>query len=165
MNISLIVAHDKKMGIGAGNNLPWAKKIPKDMTRFKELTSGHTVIMGRKTYDSMGRALPNRTNIVLTRDKTWHATGVLRAHSLKEALALVEEDEEEVFVIGGSALFQEALPLVNIMYITEIDATFDCDVFFPEYDKNEWLLSTDDAHKKDLKNAFDLRFLTSIRKK
>lgn len=158
MIISLIVAHDKKLGIGAGNALPWAGKIPRDMARFKTLTTEKTVIMGRKTFESIGRALPNRMNIVLTRDKTWRASGVWRAHSLAEAFALVGM-EDEVFIIGGAELFREALPTAGRMYITEIDGIFPCDAFFPQYDQKDWGEISKEVHRADDRNKFALRFL------
>lgn len=164
MIISLIVAHDKKHGIGMKNALPWTGKIPRDMARFKELTTGKPVIMGRKTFESIGKPLPNRTNIILTRDRTWRAAGVWRAHTLSEALAIAGKESEEVFVIGGAELFHQALPLAARMYITEIDGTFDCDVFFPKYDPLLWKQSSLVVHHADDRNTFKLKFLNLERK-
>ena len=165
MNISLIVAMDKKRGIGFENTLPWAGKIPRDMAHFRDLTTGRPVIMGRKTFESIGRALPKRKNIVLTRDKEWRAPGVRVAHSLKEALQFAEvNNPSDVFVIGGSELFKEALPIAKFMYITEIDGNFTCDTFFPEYDKKSWMRTSMQVHQADERNIFKLRFLNFINK-
>ncbi len=166
MIISLIAAMDKKRGIGFENALAWAGKIPRDMTRFKELTLGRTVIMGRKTYDSIGRALPNRMNIVLTRDNNWSAKGVWHVHSLTEALkeAGVNGISEEVFIIGGASLYKEALPLAHRMYLTEIDDVFPCDTFFPEYDPLGWRQASLILHHADDRNEFKLKFLDLERK-
>jgi dihydrofolate reductase len=166
MIISIIAAMDKKRGIGFQNSLPWAGQIPRDMARFKELTTGHTVIMGRKTFDSIGRALPNRMNIVLTRDNNWNAEGVWHAHSLTEALkeARANGSGEEVFIIGGAYLYREALPLADRMYLTEIDDVFTCDTFFPEYDPLEWTHDSLVVHHADDRNAFKVKFLNLTRK-
>lgn len=157
MTISLIVAMDKKRGIGFQNTLPWAGKIPRDMARFKELTMGKPVIMGRKTFESIGRALPHRPNIVLTRDKKWRARGVRVAHSLKDAL--LGHGDGEVFIIGGAELFREALPIADRMYITEIDGEFVSDTFFPEYDEMSWVRTSMQIHQADDRNFFKLKFL------
>ncbi|KKU79874.1 MAG: Dihydrofolate reductase [Parcubacteria group bacterium GW2011_GWA2_47_7] len=159
MNISIIVAHDKKHGIGKNNTMPWAGKLPRDMAHFKEVTSGKSVIMGRKTYESIGRPLPDRMNIVLTRDRTWRVPGVWRAHSLSEAFALANKESDDVFVIGGAELFREALPSATRLYITEIDAVFPCDAFFPTYDSAEWREDSTLIYKSDEKNAFGLKFI------
>lgn len=161
MIISLIAAMDRNRGIGYQNDLPWVGKIPRDMARFKELTTGKSVIMGRKTFASIGHTLPNRMNIVLTRDKNWSADGVWHVHSLKEAIeeARKNASSKEVFVIGGAELFREAFPFADRMYLTEIDGVFPADVLFPEYDPLQWKQSALTVHRADDRNAFNLRFL------
>ncbi len=167
MIISVIVAHDKKRGIGKDNSLPWAGKIPRDMARFKELTTGHPIIMGRKTFESIGRALPNRMNIVVTRNKEWSANGVWHVHSIEEALLEAKNNAsgcEEIFIIGGTQLFTQALPFADRLYVTEINETFACDTFFPEVDPLKWQRTTVQVFHADDKNAFKLNFLTYEKK-
>lgn len=159
MIISIIVAMDKERGIGQGNSLPWAGKIPCDMKHFKEITTGKPVIMGRKTFESIGRVLPNRMNIVLTRDRTWRAPGVWRVFTLTEAFAQAQKECDEAFVIGGAELFREAMPFANHLYVTEIDGKFACDTFFPKYDPTEWEQVASEVSPPDEQNKYGLRFL------
>jgi len=133
--VSLIVAMDRNRVIGAGGRLPW--HIPEDLKRFRRLTLGHHVVMGRKTWESIGRALPGRTNIVVTRDRNFAAESVLVAHSLEAALALALRDKE-VFVIGGGELYAQALPLADRLYITEVHGEFAGDTWFPEPPAGAW---------------------------
>ncbi|MBI3027215.1 type 3 dihydrofolate reductase [Candidatus Woesearchaeota archaeon] len=135
MIISLIAAMGKNNVIGKDNSLPW--KLPADMKRFKELTTGKPVIMGRKTFESIGKPLPNRKNIVITRDKDYRAKGCIVVHSADSALKAATK-AEEVMVIGGEQIFKEFLPKANKMYLTFIYKDFDGDAYFPEYDKSEW---------------------------
>ena len=130
MIISLIAAMARNRVIGKDGKLPW--RIPEDLKRFKKLTTGHCVVMGRKTFDSIGKPLPNRTNIVITRDKSWRADGVVVAHSLDEALGLASGDE--VFVIGGGEIYAAALPKASKLYLTLVEGQWEGDAFFPEYD-------------------------------
>ena len=137
--LALIVAIAANGVIGKDNALPW--HIPEDLKWFKRNTLGKPVIMGRKTWDSIGRPLPKRPNIVVTRQTDWSVDGVLVAHSLAEALALAESlapETDEVMVIGGNALFAEALPLCARLYITEIARDYDGDVRFPAFDRSGW---------------------------
>lgn len=118
--------------IGKDNRLLW--DIPEDMKRFRTLTSGHAVIMGQKTYESIGRPLPNRTNIVLTQDPTFQVAGVVVCYSIEEALERAREYErEEVFVIGGGTIYRQFLPLSDRLYLTLVDGDYEADTFFPEY--------------------------------
>jgi dihydrofolate reductase len=133
--ITLVVAMDRARGIGVANRLPW--HLPEDLAHFKRVTSGHTIIMGRKTFDSIGRPLPNRRNVVITRDCAWRRDGVDAATSLAAALTLAQ-GADEAFVIGGAEIFRLALPAASRMIITEIDARFDCDTFFPAFDDSRW---------------------------
>src|SRR5574343_279775 len=127
--ITLIAAIGKNNELGKENKLLW--DLPNDMKHFREKTTEKTVIMGRKTFESIGRPLPRRTNIVVTRSADFHKEGVLVAHSLEEALALAKQSETEVFVIGGGELYRQALPLATALEITHVDMTADADTFFP----------------------------------
>ncbi len=132
--VSLIVAHDEKMGIGAKNRLLWHLK--KDFAHFKKITTGHPVIMGRKTYQSIGKPLPDRTNIIITRDSNFSASGCFIAISLESAIALAKDiDNQEVFIIGGGQIYQEAMAknLVDKLYVTKVKGDFQADTFFPDY--------------------------------
>jgi dihydrofolate reductase len=129
MIISIIAAVSNNNVIGKDNKLPW--HLPGDLKRFKELTTGHTIIMGRKTFESIGRPLPSRRNIVVTRNKDYKADGVEIIHSIKEALDLVK-NEDEVFIIGGEEIYKLALPMANKIYLTRINKEYDGDAFFPE---------------------------------
>lgn len=124
--LSFIVAMDENNVIGKDNDLPWY--LPNDLKYFKKMTSGHTIIMGRKTFESIGRPLPNRKNIVLTRDQQYKAEGCTVIHSVDELESYLHEDE--VFLIGGAELFKTTLPKADRLYITRIHATFDGDTFF-----------------------------------
>lgn len=133
--ISIIVATGRNREIGVKNKLLW--KIPEELKRFKEITSGHPIIMGRKTYESIGRVLPNRTNVIVTRDAEYAVEGAVVVHSLEEALrkAQGEPGSDEVFIIGGAQIFEQGLPLSDKLYITLVDADFpEADSFFPEYE-------------------------------
>lgn len=129
--ISLIVAHDAQHVIGKDNAMPW--HLPGDLQYFKAQTIGKPVIMGRKTFESIGRPLPGRRNVVITRNADYHAEGIETVSSLTEALALTADAPEQM-VIGGQQIFTEALPLADRLYITHIDTTFEGDTFFPQYE-------------------------------
>lgn len=133
--LSLIVAMAKNRVIGINNTLPW--HIPEDLKRFKALTMGHHMIMGRKTFDSIGKPLLGRTTVVVTRNHDLQIAGCVMAHSLDEAIAVCADDNE-IFVIGGAELFKAALPLADMLYLTEIQHEIAGDVFFPQFDQNEW---------------------------
>lgn len=140
--ITLVVAMDRERGIGVQNRLPW--HLPEDLAHFKRVTSGHAIIMGRKTFDSIGRPLPNRRNIVITRDAAWRRDGVDAVTSLPQALTLAGSGE--AFVIGGAEIFRLALPAASRMIVTEIDARFDCDTFFPAIDAARWTAASREPH-------------------
>lgn len=135
MIISLIAAMDKNRVIGKDNSLPW--KLPADMKRFRQITSGKPVIMGRKTFESIGKPLPNRKNIILTRDKGYKVDGCFTASSVDEALGCAE-NPGEVMVIGGEQVFRLFIPIANRLYLTFIDEEFEGDSYFPEFDEKEW---------------------------
>jgi dihydrofolate reductase len=137
-SLSLIVAHAKNRVIGQNNTLPW--HLPEDLKRFRALTMGHHIIMGRKTYESLGRLLPGRVTVIVTRNKDYKMEGALIAHSLQAALILCGSDNEP-FVIGGAELYKDGLKHATKLYITEVHADFVGDAFFAEIDLNTWQLS------------------------
>lgn len=162
--ISIIVAMANNRVIGKSNDLPWY--LPADLKHFKQLTTGHAVIMGRKTFDSivqrLGKPLPNRTNIVITRDQDYKQDGVIVAHSIEEAIQ--KAAGHEVFVIGGEQIFNLALPLTDQLIITEVKADIDGDTFFPEFNIAEFSEVSREDHTKDDKNPYDYSFVTLQRK-
>lgn len=135
--ITLIAAMDKNRGIGIDNKLPW--QIPEDLQHFKKTTSGKAVLMGRKTFSSIGRPLPNRHNMVLTRNPSWGHATVTHLSSVEDALKYAQTFPiPELFVIGGEEIYRQFLPHAQNMILTEIDSEFNCDAFFPEFDRNLW---------------------------
>jgi dihydrofolate reductase len=134
--ISIIVAIDDRRGIGAKNRLLW--RLKKDLAHFKQITLGHPIIMGRKTHQSIGRALPGRTNIVITRDQNYSASGCQVVHSLAEAIRFAQSrpGAGEIFIIGGGEVFKQALEqnLVDKLYLTKVKGDFNAEIFFPEYE-------------------------------
>lgn len=157
--LAIVVAMDSQNGIGINNQLPW--HLPEDLAHFKRVTSGHPILMGRKTFESIGRPLPNRRNIVISRDPNWQHEGVERAGSVAEAIALC--GDEEAFIIGGAQIFTDALPLVSCLIVTEIDATFECDTRFPAIDPAHWQEQTRERHHSD-KAGLDYSIVTWRRK-
>lgn len=133
-SLSIIVATDKQGGIGIENRLPW--NLPEDLAHFKNTTIGFPIIMGRKTFDSIGRPLPGRRNIVISRNPNWNQTGVDVVNSVDHAFAVL--DSSEAFVIGGAQIYEQALPLANKLIVTEIQSEFHCDAFFPAINRQEW---------------------------
>ena len=142
-NLSIIVAMSSNRVIGVNNTLPW--HLSEDLKHFKSLTTGHTIIMGRKTYESIGRPLPNRRNIVISRNSNTSYEGVEVVHSLEDAFSISTNDKE-VFVIGGSNIYEQALSFVDQLYITEIKKSFIGDAFFPEINKQIWIEYSRDDH-------------------
>ena len=133
--IAIIAAVARNGVIGLRNRMPW--HLPEDLKRFKRLTLGHAVIMGRRTFESIGKPLAGRNNIVVTRSHDWTGSGCRATHSIETALAAVQE-QEAAFVIGGAEIYALALPLACRLYITEIERDFDGDAFFPEFDRSQW---------------------------
>ncbi|MDO8991819.1 dihydrofolate reductase [Daejeonella sp.] len=156
MNINLIVAIDQKNGIGKNNLLPW--HLPADLKHFKTITTWHPIIMGRKTFDSIGKALPNRRNIVISRQSGLVIPGAELCSSLNNAIKLCK-DEKDIFVIGGAQIFEQALPVANILYLTIIHEDFDADVFFPVINMNEWTEEEKILHEPDEKNLYSYSFI------
>lgn len=166
MNISIIAAVGRKRELGFGNKLPW--HLPDDLKRFKALTRGYAVVMGRKTYQAIGRPLPERTNIIITRNKDFTAPGCVVVGSMEEAIAAAEKtngdagggaaESGEVFVIGGAEIYKLALPLANKMYLTHVDADMDADVYFPEFNEKEWRVGATEPHGADEKHPHSFIF-------
>lgn len=148
--------------IGADNQLLW--HLPTDLKNFKEITTGHPIIMGRKTYESIGRPLPNRTNIVVSRRKDWFEEGILIVGSIKEALKFAKKMDEEVFVIGGGDIYKQTVDLVDKLEVTQVKANLKADVFFPKISPKIWNKTQEICHEKDDKNEFDFCFQTFERK-
>ena len=158
MIISLLVALDEHNGIGKDNRLPW--HLSADLKRFKALTMGHHVIMGRKTYESIGRPLPGRVMVIVTRNPEYQADGCLIAYSLEEALDIARQaGESEAFVIGGGQIFAQALPLADRIYLTRVHTVAEADVFFPEFDERDWSIQDVSEVPADEKNQFASTFI------
>jgi len=157
-SLSLIVAKSTNNVIGVNNTLPW--RLSADLVHFKKVTMGKAVIMGRKTYESIGRPLPGRTNIVVTRQSTWQAGGVTVVHSLEDAVAAAGAcQEKEAVLIGGAELYAQGLQLCSTVYLTEVKAHIEGDAFFADLDSTEWTLISTDSHAKDEKNDHDFDML------
>lgn len=161
MILSIIVAFDEHRLIGRNNGLPW--HLPADLKHFKSITMGHSIIMGRRTFESIGKPLPGRHSVVVTRKRGYSQEGITVAHSLEEALNLCS-GEEEVFVIGGAQIFEQAMPLASKLYITKIHHVFEGDTFFPEIPQDRWELISKEDHESDEKNSRAYSFLTYRRK-
>jgi dihydrofolate reductase len=151
----LVVAVDAQRGIGVNNTLPW--RLPEDLAHFKRVTSGHPIIMGRKTFDSIGRPLPNRRNIVITRNPQWRHDGVEAVTSLDAAIALA--GDAPAYIIGGAQIFAASMARADQVIATEIDHTFKCDTFFPPLDPATWTETARETHHSDA-NGFDYAFVT-----
>jgi len=158
-HLTIVVATDAQRGIGIDNTLPW--RLPEDLAHFKRTTMGHPIIMGRKTFDSIGRPLPNRRNIVITRNPGWQHAGVEAVTSLDDALRLTAD--VPAYVIGGGQIYAAALPRADRLIVTEIDKTFDCDAFFPQIDPTQWQEVARETHHS-AENGFDYAFVTYQRR-
>lgn len=163
MKISCIVATADNRVIGKDNQLPWY--LPEDLKYFKKVTMGHTVIMGRNCYESIGRPLPKRINIVLTRDPYYASTGIQTAHHIEEALQIAEDaGEDEVFIIGGGMIYEQTEKYWDTLYITEVDLAVEGDVFFPEIDFRQWQIVSAVFNPADEKNPHNYTFKVYSRK-
>ncbi|RLJ23465.1 dihydrofolate reductase [Chryseobacterium sp. 7] len=155
---TIVVAMGEKNEIGFENQLLW--HLPKDLKHFKDITSGHPIIMGRKTYESIGKPLLNRTNIVVSRKKDWFEEGILIVGSIKEALKFAKKIDEEVFVIGGGNIYEQTMDVVDKLEVTLVKADLQADTFFPKIDPKIWKKTTEIFHEKDEKNEYDFFFQT-----
>ncbi len=167
MKLALIVAMAQNHVIGINNNLPW--HLSEDLKYFKRVTMGKPIIMGRKTFESIGQSLPGRTNIVVTRNEDYQAEGIKIVHSLKSAIELcksiaVIDGSDEVMVIGGAELYKQALPLSDFLYLTEVHAEVNGDAYFPEFDRKEWREIARDNYKAVEPNPYDYSFIVLEKK-
>ena len=162
--ISIIAAISKNNVLGKENKLLW--HLPKDFKFFKETTRGHPIIIKRKTFESLPKALPGRTNIIITGDRNYEKDGVVVAHSLEEAIKVGLSENKEVFICGGGQIYKEALEknLVDKIYLTEIDVETEGDAFFSDFDKSHWEISKKECHPKDEKHDFDFCFVEYLKK-
>lgn len=162
MKIALIVALARNHAIGLNNKMPW--HLPEDLKYFKRVTLGKPVIMGRNTFESIGRPLPGRPNIVISRNAAYPAQGITLVHSLEEALAIAETlltpEQPEVMVMGGAQIYAQALPLAHRLYLTEVDAEPEADAFFPQIDRAQWKQVASEQHAADSSNPWRYRFVT-----
>jgi len=166
MKLALIVAMSRDRVIGRDNSLPW--HLPEDLRHFKAVTMGKAMIMGRKTYDSIGRPLPGRTTLVVTRQPDWSAPGVTPCAGIDEALAAARAllptlKQEEVMVVGGADIYRQCLPLAAKIYLTRVDVAVAGDVFFPELDAREWRVVAEEAGYSEQANLH-YSFVTLVRK-
>lgn len=161
--LSIIVAVANNNVIGKDNKLIW--HLPADLKRFKELTTGKTIIMGRKTFESLGRVLPNRKHIVLTRNKEWkYEDNQVKVITKLEELEREIKDKEENFVIGGASIYKMLMPYTNKMYVTKIEEDFEGDTYFPEINEKEWKIVEVENGIKDDKNPYNYKYITYIKK-
>lgn len=161
VTVSLVVAMAEHRVIGRGNTLPW--RLSEDLKRFKATTLGKPILMGRRTFESIGRALPARLNLVLTRDATWSAPGAVVVHSLEEALAQAGT-AGELMVIGGAEIYRLVLPLARRIYLTHVHADVAGDTYFPAFDPAQWVEVACEAHPADERNEYPVTFLTLERR-
>lgn len=155
--IIMIAAVAENFALGKNNELVW--HLPDDFKRFKQLTTNHYIIMGRKTFESFPKPLPNRTHIIITRQKNYSAEGCLVVDNLKDALAIVPKDED-AFVIGGGEIYNLSMPFTDVIELTKVHATFEADTFFPQIDATIWKLVASEYHPKDEKHLFDFTYET-----
>ena len=159
--ITIIAAIAENNALGKDNKLIW--HLPSDLKRFKKVTSSHAIIMGRKTFESLGKALPNRTNIVISRNPNYIAKDCTLVHSLQEALNLTKNDDN-AFILGGAEIYKQAIDLADKLDLTFVHHSFEADAFFPEIDKEIWKESSRVFCKADEKNKYDFSFVTFHRR-
>jgi len=159
--LSIIVAMARNRTIGVNNTLPW--RCPEDLKRFKALTMGHHMIMGRKTFDSIGKPLPGRTTVVVTRNNDLAIEGCRIAHSLNEAVSICAHDAE-IFIVGGAELYRQSLHLADTLYITEIQQNVEGDTHFPEFDESEWQETSREIRAQESPQPLQYNFVTYQRK-
>ena len=153
--VSLVVAMGTNRVIGAHNGIPW--KLPKEVKLFKDITMGHHIVMGRRTWESINRLLPGRTTVVITRDRAFEVPGAIVVHNVREALAACKDDDE-IMVIGGADIFRETLPLADRIYLTIVEAAPAGDTFMPEFDMAQWSETSSQRFEPDEKHAYAFTF-------
>ncbi|HMV49084.1 MAG TPA: dihydrofolate reductase [Blastocatellia bacterium] len=162
MIISLLAALDRRRGIGINNQLPW--RLSADLKNFRALTLGHHLVVGRKTYESIGKPLPGRQMIVVTRDRDFQVEDCFIRHSIEEAISLARQrGENEVFVCGGAEIYAQTIGLADRLYLTLVDAEVEADTFFPEFDEKDWCEQELVFHPADEKNQFPFTFKVLVR--
>lgn len=154
--LTIIAAVAKNNALGKNNDLIW--HLPADLKRFKEITLGHHIIMGRKTFESLGKPLPNRTTIIITRNPDYVVPGCIVVNELEEAIEAATEDENP-FILGGAEIYRQAMPFADILDLTLVHETFDADVFFPVIDMSKWAEISRQDFKADEKNKYDYSFV------
>lgn len=159
--IIMIAAVAENKALGKNNDLLW--HLPNDFKRFKAVTTGHHIIMGRKTFESFPKPLPNRTHVIITRQKDYKAAGCIVVSSLEEALSVCPANED-VFIIGGGEIYNLALPIADKLDLTKVHHTFEADAYFPEIDAKQWKLTSSEHHSKDEKHQYDYSFESYERK-
>ncbi|WP_294333932.1 dihydrofolate reductase [uncultured Chryseobacterium sp.] len=155
---TIVVAMGEKNEIGFENRLLW--HLPRDLKHFKEITSGHPVIMGRKTYESIGKPLPNRTNIVVSRKTDWFEEGILIVGSIKEAVKFAKKIDEEIFIIGGGKIYEQMMDITDRLEVTVVKAELEADTYFPKIDPKVWKKTDEVCHEKYEKHEHDFCFQT-----
>ncbi|MBF1096847.1 MAG: dihydrofolate reductase [Riemerella sp.] len=161
--ITIIAAIGKNNELGKDNQLLW--HLPEDLKYFKKMTLEHPIIMGRKTYESIGKPLPNRTNIVVSRKEDWFEEGILIVPSIKDAIKHAKKINEQIFIIGGGNIYEQTIDLADCLKITQVDFQTKADAFFPKIDENIWQKTDEIHHPKDEKNAYNFSFQTWERRK
>ncbi|MFI2741098.1 dihydrofolate reductase [Zhouia sp. PK063] len=159
--ITMIAAAAENNALGRDNDLVW--HLPDDFKRFKQLTSGHHIIMGRKTFESFPKPLPNRTHIVITRQKDYSKEGCIIVHSMEEALTLCKNDEQP-FIIGGGEIYKIGLPFAEKIELTRVHSSFEADAFFPEIHEKDWKIAASMYHPIDEKHKYDFTYLTYLKR-
>lgn len=160
--VTIIAAAGENNALGKDNGLVW--HLPDDFKRFKKLTTGHHIIMGRKTFESFPQPLPDRTHVVITRRDNFKKEGIVTVHSLERAIDISKGDSE-AFVIGGGEIYKMAMQVADKIELTRIHGTFEADTFFPEINEEYWELKKEEFHEKDEKHKYAFTYLTYIRKK
>jgi dihydrofolate reductase len=162
--VSLIAAMDRKRGIGVDNNLPW--RLSADLRRFRDLTMGHHIIVGRRTFESIGRPLPGRQTIVVTHDRDYRCEGCFVVNSVEEAISLADmRGEDELFVCGGSQIYEQSIGLADRIYLTLVEADVEADRFFPAFDEGQWSEMESLHRPADEKNQYPSTFRLLVRKR
>jgi dihydrofolate reductase len=160
--IHIIAAISKNNALGKDNQLLW--HLPNDLKYFKQVTTWHPVIMGRKTFDSIGKPLPKRLNLVISRNKKTDTENLIYCNSLDEAIQIAHAKDEDIFIIGGGEIYRQAMPLAQKLHLTIVDTVTEADTFFPEINLKEWQLETQQDYAKDEKHVFDYSIFTYLKK-
>lgn len=164
MIVSLLVAMDERRGIGKQGGLPW--RLSTDMKRFRQLTMGHHIVVGRKTFESIGKPLAGRQMIIITHDPHYRVDGCFTVHSINEAIELAQRHHEsELFICGGAEVYGQTLDLAERIYLTQVQADSDADTFFPEFSRDEWIEQSSEPHAADEKNEHPFTFLLLVKKR